>query len=174
MLAAAIGSIRSVPTHTYSQEFDLISPDAGKLTWLTGASYFYRSTPVTLNQYPYGAPVEPNAADANTAVNIGTHVHLVGLFGQVGYQIQPSLQLQVGARVSADGETSSGAITIPGPGIVISNVGNVFQVGSHRESELELDADGRPVRLWLRCPRLQGRRHQQCRQRLRARVRQRL
>ena len=127
--AAPIGAGGSFWEHTigpdpyYSQEFDLISPDAGKLTWLTGASYFYRSTPVTLNQYPYGAPVEPNAADANTAVDIGTHVHLVGFFGQASYQIQPSLQIQVGARVSSDGETSSGAITIPGPGIVISNAG---------------------------------------------------
>jgi iron complex outermembrane recepter protein len=127
--AAPVGAGGSYWEHTIgpdpylSQEFDLISPDTGKLTWLTGASYFYRSTPVTLNEYPYGAPVEPNAADANTAVNIGTHVHLVGIFGQVGYQILPSLQLQVGARLSADGETSSGAITIPGPGIVISNVG---------------------------------------------------
>jgi iron complex outermembrane recepter protein len=127
--AAPVGAGGSYWEHTIgpdpylSQEFDLISPDSGKITWLTGASYFYRSTPVTLNEYPYGAPVEPNAADANTAVNIGTHVHLVGLFGQVGYQILPSLQLQVGARLSADGETSSGAITIPGPGIVISNVG---------------------------------------------------
>jgi iron complex outermembrane receptor protein len=128
--AAPIGAGGSFWEHTigpdpyYSQEFNLISPDTGKFTWLAGASYFYRSTPVQLVEYPYGAPVEPHGADANVAVNIGTHVHLVGLFGQVSYQIVPSLQIQVGARLNADGESTSGAITIPGPGIVLSNVGS--------------------------------------------------
>jgi iron complex outermembrane recepter protein len=111
------------PDPYYSQEFDLISPDTGKVTWLTGASYFLRYTPVNLLEYPYGAVVEPNGADANTAVDISTHVHLVGVFGQLSYQFLPSLQIQAGARFSADGQTSAGAITIPGPGIVISNVG---------------------------------------------------
>jgi iron complex outermembrane recepter protein len=112
------------PDPYYSQEFDLISPDVGRLTWLAGASYFWRSTPVDLLQYPFGAAVEPNGADANVDVNIGTHVRLAGLFGQVSYQILPSLQVQVGARLNDDGESTSGAITIPGPGIVLSNVGD--------------------------------------------------
>src|SRR3984885_14168046 len=110
--AAPVGAGGSYWDHTigpdpyYSQEFNLISPDTGKLTWLAGTSYFYRSTPVQLNQYPYGAPAEPHGADANVSVNIGTHVHLVGLFGQVGYQIMPSLQIQAGARLSADGQST--------------------------------------------------------------------
>jgi iron complex outermembrane receptor protein len=127
--AAPVGAGGSYWDHTigpdpyWSQELNLISPDTGNLTWLAGTSYFYRSTPVQLNEYPYGAPAEPHGADANVSVNIGTHVHLVGLFGQVGYQILPSLQIQAGARLSADGQSTSGAITIPGPGIVLSNVG---------------------------------------------------
>jgi iron complex outermembrane receptor protein len=128
--AAPIGAGGSFWEHTigadpyYSQEFNVISPDTGKLTWLAGASYFWRSTPVQLAEYPYGAPVEPHGADANVDVNIGTHVRLAGLFGQVSYQILPSLQIQAGARLSADGQSTSGAITIPGPGIVLSNVGS--------------------------------------------------
>jgi len=128
--AAPVGAGGSFWEHTigpdpyYSQEFDLISPDTGKLTWMTGASYFWRSTPVELVEYPYGAPVEPNGAGANVDVHIGTHVRLAGLFGQLSYQIAPSLQIQAGARLNADGESTSGAITIPGPGIVLSNVGD--------------------------------------------------
>ncbi len=107
----------------YSQEFDLISPNIGRVTWLAGVSYFYRSTPVDTIEYPYGALPEPGSQNANIYFRIGTHVHLFGAFGQIDWQILHSLRLQVGARYSDDGQTTSGAFTIPGPGIVISNVG---------------------------------------------------
>jgi iron complex outermembrane receptor protein len=60
--AAPVGAGGSFWEHTigpdpyYSQEFDLISPDTGKLTWMTGASYFWRSTPVELNRIPLWRP----------------------------------------------------------------------------------------------------------------------
>lgn len=128
--AAPVGAGGSYELHTigpdpyWSEEFDLISPDTGKLTWLAGASYFYRTTPVNLVQYPYGASPEPGAADANLLVNIGTHVRLGGIFGQVSYQVLPTVQIQVGARLSDDFETTSGNIQVPGPGVFIDNTGS--------------------------------------------------
>ena len=111
------------PDAYYSQEFDIISPDTGRVTWLAGTSYFYRTTPVDYVQYPYGAVPEPGGLNGLTVLHIGTHVHLFGAFGQVSWQIDPTLQLQVGLRYSDDGQTTSGTIFIPGPNLVISNAG---------------------------------------------------
>ncbi len=128
--AAPVGAGGSYELHTigpdpyWSEEFDLISPDTGKLTWLAGASYFYRTTPVNLVQYPYGSFPEPGSADANLFVDIGTHIRLGGVFGQVSYQVLPTVQIQVGARLSDDYETTSGYVEIPGPGIFINNAGS--------------------------------------------------
>lgn len=112
------------PDTYWSQEFDLLSPSAGRLTWLGGASYFYRFTPVDYAQYPYGAVPQPLGAGGLTVLHIGAHVHLFGLFGQVSYQITPSVQLQVGARYSDDGQSSSGEIVVPVAGLVIPNTGS--------------------------------------------------
>jgi iron complex outermembrane receptor protein len=117
----------------YSQEFDLISPDTGKLTYLAGASYFWRSTPVDLLQYPDIVGVSPNpacapnpaaAACGGTPLSAGgipsiygaevsslqlTGIQrLFGIFGQVSYQLLPTLQLQVGARFSMDNNQQGG------------------------------------------------------------------
>jgi iron complex outermembrane receptor protein len=117
----------------YSQEFDVISPDSGKLTYLAGASYFWRSTPVDLTQWPdiIGVSARPGCApDPAAAACGGTPVlaggipsiygaevqsldltgiqRLFGIFGQVSYQILPTLQLQVGARYSMDNNQQGG------------------------------------------------------------------
>ena len=121
----SFGTDRIGPDTYYSQEIDLISPSAGRLTWLGGASYFYRFTPVDYDQYPYGSAPQPYGAGAMTVLHIGAHVHLFGLFGQVSYRINPALQLQVGARYSDDGQSSSGVIIIPLAGnLVIPNTGS--------------------------------------------------
>jgi len=80
---------------------------------------------VDYDEYPYGATPQPQGAGALTVLHIGAHVHLFGVFGQVSYQIAPSLQLQVGARYSDDGQSSSGEIIIPvANNLVIPNTGN--------------------------------------------------
>lgn len=96
----------------YSQEVNLISPDQGPLTWLLGASYFHRKTPVELTVYPDGATPDVTGAAANLILNSSSTQELIGVFGQIGYQITPSLQFQVGGRYSWDKNDQTGALKI--------------------------------------------------------------
>jgi iron complex outermembrane receptor protein len=96
----------------YSQEFNLISPDQGKLTWLLGASYFHRKTPVELTIYPFGATPDPVGAGANLILDSTSTQELIGVFGQVGYYLTPSLQIQVGGRYSWDKNDQEGLLKI--------------------------------------------------------------
>jgi iron complex outermembrane receptor protein len=43
----------------YYQEFNVISPDTGKLTWIAGAVWYYRHTPVYLGSNLLSLPVGP-------------------------------------------------------------------------------------------------------------------
>ena len=96
----------------YSQELNLISPDHGRLTWLLGASYFHRRTPVELSVYPDGATPDPTAAAANLLLDSVSTQDLIGLFGQVGYYITPRLQLQLGGRYSWDRNDQQGILKL--------------------------------------------------------------
>jgi iron complex outermembrane receptor protein len=128
--AAPVGSIPqgSVAYHVigpkddyYSQEFNLISPDGGRLTWLLGASYFFRETPVALTIYPDGATPDVTGAQAQFVLDSRSTQRLVGVFGQVGYQITPKLQLQIGGRYSFDEGNGSGTLQLAvAPGFKIT------------------------------------------------------
>jgi iron complex outermembrane receptor protein len=89
----------------YSQEFNLISPTTGKLTWILGASFFSRDTPVqstTTNQFNYYPLPQYNFTE------IQGESRMVGLFGQVTWQFTHDLQLQVGARENWDSNFNQG------------------------------------------------------------------
>jgi iron complex outermembrane receptor protein len=107
----------------YSQEVNLISPDDGQFTWLLGASYFHRKTPVDLIAYPDGATPDPTGAEGNFVLKSASTQELIGVFGQVGYFITPSVQLQVGGRYSWDKNDQEGLLKIfipfPPPGFQI-------------------------------------------------------
>lgn len=97
-----------------SQEFDLLSPEGNRLSWVVGTSWFYRHTPVHLradnNNCGYNpatgavaACLAPGALPLTAAiVTIDTIQRHAGLFGQITYDISDKLELEIGARNSWD------------------------------------------------------------------------
>jgi iron complex outermembrane receptor protein len=101
----------------YSQEFNVISPSTGKLTWIAGGSWFYRNTPVIDNSYQSNnsgnGPFPANPANyLQQQLSINAAQRTMGVFGQIGYQILDPLQLVVGARENWDANFNNGFINI--------------------------------------------------------------
>lgn len=97
----------------YSQEFNLLSPADGPMTWIVGASWFHRTTPVNLNfrnnNCGYNpttggqTPCPPPGAVPSVFFLAGETVQRhAGLFGQVTWRMSDALELEVGARNSWD------------------------------------------------------------------------
>jgi iron complex outermembrane recepter protein len=112
------------PDNNYeSQEFNIISPDTSKLTWIAGASWFYRNTPVRDAQYfNPGPPYLPYAApDEITQLSIHAVQRTSGAFAQASYQIADPLQVQLGVRENWDYNFNTGGIgiNIPAAGLTI-------------------------------------------------------
>jgi iron complex outermembrane receptor protein len=103
------------PTNDYwSQEFNLLSPDTGKFTWIVGTSWFRRTTPVNIrsdnNLCGYNGataivtPCPPaGILPIQTAIlTIDTTQQHAGLFGQLNWKMSDKFELQFGARESWD------------------------------------------------------------------------
>jgi iron complex outermembrane receptor protein len=107
----------------YSQEFNLLSPDDGALTWIVGASWFHRTTPVNLNfrdnNCGYDAatggqrPCPPaGAIPAVLFISAETIQRHAGLFGQVTWRMSDAFELEVGVRNSWDNNIDRTAVTL--------------------------------------------------------------
>lgn len=121
------------PDNNYeSEELSFISPNTGRMTWITGASIFYRNTPVRDEQiFNAGPPYVPDPLTAtNQVAQVPSAIHQLsihavqrtsGLFGQVSFQISDPLQLQVGVRENWDYNFNTGGIgiIIPAAGLNI-------------------------------------------------------
>ncbi|HEX4024273.1 MAG TPA: TonB-dependent receptor [Steroidobacteraceae bacterium] len=100
----------------YSEEINLISPSNGPLTWIAGASWFYRDTGVTvssINSFTPFSPVDPELVKINDDILN----RIMGLFGQASWQFTHTLQLQAGLRGNWDNNFSRGPVDevgIPG------------------------------------------------------------
>ncbi|HEX4049524.1 MAG TPA: TonB-dependent receptor [Steroidobacteraceae bacterium] len=93
-------------TTTYNiqnAEFDLISPTTGAFSWIAGASWLYSSGQLASFSTTTTPPYSP-ATPAYSFYDDGEQVYTKteGLFGQTTWQINPTLQFQIGARVSWD------------------------------------------------------------------------
>jgi iron complex outermembrane receptor protein len=114
------------PDNNYeSQEFNLLSPDTGPLTWVVGGSWFYRDTPVSTHQYINNDPSVYGTSNFNSGVlpqlnelDIHAAQRTMGVFGQVAYKFSDMYELQVGVRENWDNNFNNGGITI--------NVANQF------------------------------------------------
>jgi iron complex outermembrane receptor protein len=119
----------------YSQELDILSPDTGRITYLAGASYFYRQTAVHDRTYNGAGVVAPIIGASGNPANPYTFTcpagqtcnlfsisstlstqQLLGVFGQVDFKILDNLHLVVGGRESFDtnnnyGYTETGNLT---------------------------------------------------------------
>jgi iron complex outermembrane receptor protein len=109
----------------YQQELDVISPEKGPLTWIAGAAWFYRDTPVYQYNVTFNPPYQLAFPLSGTQVQEAPGnlqqlaIHDVqrtsGLFGQVSYQIIDPLQLQVGVRENWDNNFYKGGIELTFP-----------------------------------------------------------
>jgi iron complex outermembrane receptor protein len=104
-----------------SQEFNIISPTTGPVTWIAGASLYYRDTDVETTNYiayPSYSPSVPLPQGDFYPVGPGgttiTHSgsdsvqRTVGVFGNVDWQFTRTLQLEIGARGNWDANYSKG------------------------------------------------------------------
>jgi iron complex outermembrane receptor protein len=103
----------------YTQEFDILSPTDGRLTWIAG-TYFQRNR-IDVN-------IEQGAFP--TDITIRNKKTTLGYFGQVGYQITPDVVATVGVRyssynVSGDGSVYIGAgiPSFPPGGLYVADLG---------------------------------------------------
>ncbi len=107
----------------YSQEFNLLSPDDGAVTWIVGASWFHRTTPVNLNFRDNNCGYDPATGGQRPCPQVGavpavlfisaeTIQRHAGLFGQVTWRMSDALELEVGARNSWDNNLDRTAVTL--------------------------------------------------------------
>lgn len=100
---------------TYSQEFQLLSPPEGPLTWVLG-SYLYRDVShyaPTFIDYPAGAVVSDTTIDGKLFTNSWA------LFGQGTYALTEATRFTAGVRYTEDRRrirnTQSSLGPVPGP-----------------------------------------------------------
>ena len=120
--AAGFNTFRDqVDEVVWSQEFNLISPDQQRLTWLLGAYYqhdFVEFPPTTpgLGEYRIGFP--ENVVDIYLFGK--TPKETAAVFGQISYDISDRLQVQVGARYASATSTNDNVFTTyPQFGVVL-------------------------------------------------------
>ncbi len=89
-----------------SQEVNVLSPSGGRFDWVVGAFYFYDWALANVsvdNPFPPGVLVDAPAVK-----------EAIAGFGQAGYYILPSLQLQAGVRYTRSNAHNTGTTTLTG------------------------------------------------------------
>lgn len=98
----------------YNQEFMLLSPEDGRLSWLVGAAWYHRFTPVQISDdiWPCGyngstGAIAPCSLDdrrpaQRSIIDVYTVQRHAGLFGQITYDISDTWELELGLRNSWD------------------------------------------------------------------------
>ena len=97
--------------HIYNSEFDLISPTTGRFSWIVGASWLYSAGQLasfsTNTAFPYSS-TKPAYSFYDDGEEVYTKTE--GVFGQTTWQINPTLQFQIGARVGWDRVNGHGGL----------------------------------------------------------------
>jgi len=111
----------TVKEEVWSQEFNLLSPDDQRLTWLLGAYYQldkveFPAGPFPTGDYRIGFP--ENVVDIYIFGK--TPKETAAVFGQISYDISDRLQVQLGARYAESTSTNDDVYTTyPQFGIVL-------------------------------------------------------
>ncbi|MDR3511217.1 MAG: TonB-dependent receptor [Caulobacteraceae bacterium] len=96
-----------------SQEFNVISPDKGPLTWVLGAYYQNNYYNFPYGKFDIGVP--PGIVDED--LNGKNYTYTAAVFGQASYDLPAGFQLQVGARYSMWSTKNVVSWTVPEFGI---------------------------------------------------------
>ncbi len=80
----------------WSQEFNIISPDKGPVTWILGAYYQHNFYNFPTNHFDIAVP--PGAVDEE--LNGTNSTHSGAVFGQLSFNLPAGFQLQFGLRYS--------------------------------------------------------------------------
>lgn len=80
----------------FSQEFNLISPDTGRLSWILGVYYQTDEYEFPPGQYLVGVPA--GSVFSEYRFDGTTPKETTAVFGQISLDLTDSLQLQIGAR----------------------------------------------------------------------------
>lgn len=93
-----------------SQEFNLISPNTGRLQWVVGSFYLHDIREIALN-------LQSQAVPQNVYPFFTQYLQTAAAFGQVSYEIVPRVKLQVGMRYTHDWNEvpRGGSVTIDFP-----------------------------------------------------------
>ena len=93
----------------WSEEFNIISPDTGFMTWVLGAY-------IDHDKYTWPAPYTfyigepPGSVATEYLLQAINPTQAVAGFGQVSFQLTSGLQLQIGARYTDEGTTNLGQV----------------------------------------------------------------
>ena len=98
----------SVDETIYSQEFNLISPDKGPLTWLLGAYAQNDTHYFPVGQFVTGVPA--GSIYSEYRLDGKNPVQTRAIFGQISYQVADDLKLVVEGRQSHNETSNSGNI----------------------------------------------------------------
>lgn len=88
------------PETTVSQELNLLSSDADRIQWIVGGFYFHDNIGQVSHAIQTGSGDNFN--------NVGIFKRSTAGFGQVSFDLVPSLQLQIGGRYTRDTATTDG------------------------------------------------------------------
>jgi len=80
----------------WSQEFNIISPDKGPITWIVGAYYQHNFYNYPSNSFDIAVP--PGAVDEE--LNGTNSTHSTAIFGQLNFKLPAGFELQLGLRYS--------------------------------------------------------------------------
>jgi iron complex outermembrane recepter protein len=100
---------QDVSERPITQEFNILSPSGGRLSWILGGFYWHDSIKVGLDLDTAGQP--------HTYVSIFTEKYSEAVFGRAQYQLTNALQLEVGGRYTHDVVNNGGQIQIVIPGL---------------------------------------------------------
>ena len=104
-----------VDERIYSQEFDILSPDKGPITWILGGYYQSDRFAFPVGHFDIG---EPSGIFDDDLSGVNPKQTTAG-FGQVSFNLPAGFQLQVGARYSSSSSTNQGTISVPELGLAL-------------------------------------------------------
>ena len=118
-----------VRERVWTQEFNIISPTDQTISWILGGYYQRNRIDVIIESLSNGFP---------TDIAIDNDKITTGVFGQLTYNIAPTLAIDVGARYSHFSATGGGSVaigrgipTFPPTGLTVASLG-----GEHKDGRM--------------------------------------